>query len=182
MLKCVGSDTRVSDQSRRWSIFFSIYATVLETITAFYTSILEQGHGNHRKVHILYQVYSTLRVVCFLSKRVSKFTNLQCFLGWFWRARTKLEMQPLVLSEYSLSVQSPNGLTGFLAARKRRSINSLICCWVQRKKTLLVSWPCFVIWRVGSRGFKSWPDQHSETEDKVLLCNFVSKSLDFQGL
>jgi len=91
-------------------------------------SILEQGHGNHHKVHMLYQVYSTLQVVCFLSKRVSKFANLQCFLGWFWRARTKLKMQPLVLSEYSLSVQSPNGLTGFLAARKRRSINSLIRC------------------------------------------------------
>ena len=46
------------------------------------------------------------------------FTNLQCFLGWFWRARTKLEMQLLVLSEYSLSVQSPYGLRSHLAARK----------------------------------------------------------------
>ena len=85
-------------------------------------SILEQGHGNQHKVHVLYQVYSTLRVVCFLSKRVSKFANLQCFLGWFWSSRTKLKMQRLVLSEYSLSVQSPNGLTGFLAARKRHKV------------------------------------------------------------
>ena len=50
------------------------------------------------------------------------FTDLQCFFGWLWRARTKLKMQLLVLSEYSLSVQSPNDLTGFPSATTRYKV------------------------------------------------------------
>ena len=67
--------------------------------------------------------YSTLiRRPFLIKKRMSLFTDLHCFFGWFWRARTKLKMQLLVLSEYSLSVQSPNGLRGLLAATTRYKV------------------------------------------------------------